>query len=85
MLPVTQRRGYGRSAGSGRRGAARLLGTAEALREAADARMLPYERAEYDEAVARLREILPAPDLDRAWAAGRATDVAAAVSLAAAN
>jgi predicted ATPase/class 3 adenylate cyclase len=70
--------------GDGER-AARLLGTAEALREAADARMLPYERAEYDEAVARLREILPAPDLDRAWAAGRATDVAAAVSLAAAD
>ncbi len=67
--------------GDGER-AARLLGTAEALREAADARMLGYERAEYDAAVARLRETLDAADLDREWAAGRATDAAAAVALA---
>jgi tetratricopeptide (TPR) repeat protein len=62
--------------------AARLLGTAEALRDAADARMLGYERAEYDAAVSRLRESLAARDLDLEWTAGRTMDGGAAVSLA---
>jgi hypothetical protein len=44
--------------------------------------MLPYERAEYDEEVARLRGMLAAPDLNRAWASGRAMDITAAVALA---
>jgi ATP/maltotriose-dependent transcriptional regulator MalT len=65
--------------------AARLLGAAEATREAAEAPMLPYERAEYEAAVAAVRERLDGPALASAWAEGRrlSTDEAVAMALAA--
>ncbi len=65
--------------------AARLLAAAEATREAAEAPMLPYERAEYEAAVATVRERLDGPTLESAWAEGRrlSTDEAVALALAA--
>ena len=64
--------------------AATLLAAAEAIREAADAPMLAFERAEYDAAVAAVRERLDGPALESAWADGRrlATDEAVALALA---
>ena len=64
--------------------AARLLAAAEATREAAEAPMLPYERAEYEAAVATVRERLEPPVLEEVWAEGRrlSTDEAVAVALA---
>jgi predicted ATPase/class 3 adenylate cyclase len=65
--------------------AARLLGAAEVTREAAEAPMLPYERAEYQAAVTAVREHLDGPTFESAWADGRrlSTDEAVAVALAA--
>ena len=65
-------------------GAARLLAAAEATREAAEAPMLPYERAEYDAAVATVHERLDPSALESAWAEGRrlSTDEAVAMALA---
>ena len=65
--------------------AAILLAAAEAIREAADAPMLGFERAEYDAAVATLRERLDGSTLESAWADGRrlSTDEAVALALAA--
>jgi predicted ATPase/class 3 adenylate cyclase len=51
--------------------AARLLGAAEALREAAGAPMTPFEREEYERAIAGLRAELDAEALGAAWAEGR--------------
>ena len=64
---------------------AQLLAAAEAIREAADAPMLSFERAEYDAAVATLRERLDGSTLESAWAEGRrlSTDEAVALALAA--
>jgi len=62
--------------------AARLLGAAEALRERAGNAMSQRERLEYDNEVARLRDLLTAPGLDAAWAEGRALPADAAVALA---
>ena len=62
--------------------AARLLGAAEALREASGDPMTLDERAEYDAEVERLRGMLGAPELDQAWAEGRHLSAADAVALA---
>jgi predicted ATPase/class 3 adenylate cyclase len=63
--------------------AARLLAAAEAIREAANAPMLAFERAEYDAAVAAVRDRLDRPALESAWAEGRrlSTDEAVAIAL----
>ena len=70
--------------GGGQR-AARLLGAAEALREASHDPMTVDERREYDAALERLRGILDGPALDTAWAAGRGLKADAAVALAVAE
>jgi len=62
--------------------AARLLGAAEAIREAANAAMAFDERPELDGFVSRLHDLLPAAELDAAWADGRSMSQAAAVALA---
>jgi non-specific serine/threonine protein kinase len=62
--------------------AARLLGSAEELREAADAMMLPHERVEYEAALGRLRGSMDPRALDDAWRAGRSSPMAAAVAMA---
>lgn len=62
--------------------AVRLLGAAEALREASGVSMLPPERVEYDQMVAALRAALPADAFAAAWASGRALDMNAAVDYA---
>ncbi len=62
--------------------AARLLGTAEVIREAARSPMIMIEQIEYDGWVRRLRE---SPDLlaiDRAWVAGGRMSMTDAVTLA---
>jgi ATP/maltotriose-dependent transcriptional regulator MalT len=73
----------GVSKGDHRR-AANLLAAAEAIREAADAPMLVFERTEYDAAIATVRERLEAPEFEAAWADGRrlSTDEAVALALA---
>jgi predicted ATPase/class 3 adenylate cyclase len=59
--------------------AARLLGAAEAIREAAGSPMNTLELEEYGQHVAQLRARMPAGDLASTWSAGRALSVAAAV------
>ena len=61
---------------------ARLLGAAEAIREAAGAPMLGYERAGYEREVAALRATLEPARLDEAWAAGRGLTLDQAVAFA---
>jgi tetratricopeptide (TPR) repeat protein len=62
--------------------AARLLGAAEAIREAAESVMLSFERREYDAAVEALRRALPGDEFAEAWADGRRLSIDEAVSLA---
>ena len=62
--------------------AAQLLAAAEAIREAADAPMLAFERSEYDRAVATLNERLDGPTFKSAWADGRRLTSDEAVALA---
>ncbi len=62
--------------------AATLLAAAEAIREAADAPMLVFERAEYDAAVATVRERLDPATLESAWADGRRLTPDSGVALA---
>jgi tetratricopeptide (TPR) repeat protein len=62
--------------------AARLLGAAEAIREAASAPMLATERRDYDAMVERVRDGLEAPTFRAEWASGRAMGVEEAVALA---
>lgn len=62
--------------------AARLLGAATAIREAAGASMAFDEVPELERFVERLRAVLPDRDFDAAWAAGRALSQADAVALA---
>jgi len=62
--------------------AAQLLAAAEAIREEATAPMLAFERAEYDAAVATLRERLDAATLESTWTDGRRLTVDEAVVLA---
>jgi predicted ATPase/class 3 adenylate cyclase len=52
--------------------AARLWGTAEAMREAIGAPLQPIERADFDHAVAAVRDQLGEEAFASAWAAGRA-------------
>ena len=52
--------------------AARLLGRAEALREAADASLGPFERRLHETTLAAVREHLDAAALAEAWSEGRA-------------
>jgi hypothetical protein len=61
--------------------AARLLGAAEALREASGDPMTVDERAEYDVEVERLRGLLDSAGFDD-WVVGRSMAAADAVALA---
>ena len=63
--------------------AVRLLGAAEAIREAADARMAFDEEPEYLASVERLRAALIPAVFEGAWAAGRGLSQVDAVALAA--
>jgi predicted ATPase/class 3 adenylate cyclase len=62
--------------------AAKLLGAAEALREASGDPMTVDERGEYDAEVARLRGLLDPAELGEAWAAGHGLTAADAVAFA---
>ncbi len=62
--------------------AARLLGAAQAQREAINSSMNPYEQVEYAAEVKSLHSALPADILEAAWAAGRLMDVDQAIALA---
>lgn len=64
------------------RRAAQLLAASEAIREAAEAPMLVFERAEYDAAVAKVRERIDGATFDAAWADGRRLSTDEAVALA---
>jgi len=59
-----------------------LLGAAEALRDAADARMAFDEEPEYFAAIERLRAGLMTAVFEDAWASGRRLSQADAVALA---
>jgi non-specific serine/threonine protein kinase len=65
----------------GRR-AARMLGTAEALRERIGTPLFPNERDEYRRTVDRAREIVDAETFAAAWAEGRAMSMDEAVTCA---
>ncbi len=62
--------------------AARLLGAAEAIREAAGAPMAFDEQPELEGFIERLRAMLPAEAFDAAWREGRETSLLEAVTLA---
>jgi non-specific serine/threonine protein kinase len=62
--------------------AARLLGAAEVLREVIDIPMTRFERQEYEQAVARLRDAMGEEAFDRAWAEGRELTMEAAIGMA---
>jgi predicted ATPase/class 3 adenylate cyclase len=62
--------------------AAHLLGAAQAARERIGTDMTPPERQEYTAELDLLRSLLPSPDLDRAWAEGRALSLDQAIALA---
>lgn len=68
------------AAGTRSETAVRLLGAAEALREAIGAPMFPVDRVECDRAVATTRARLGAEQFEAAWAAGRRLTVEAAVT-----
>lgn len=61
--------------------AARLWGTAEALREAIGAPLPPIERADYGQAVAATRDHLGKESFDAEWAEGRAMTAEQALSV----
>jgi tetratricopeptide (TPR) repeat protein len=65
--------------------AVRLLGAADALREAADARMAFDEEPEYVASLERLRSVLMPVAFEHAWATGRGLSQAEAVALALAD
>ena len=65
--------------------AVRLLGAADALREAADARMAFDEEPEYVASLERLRAALMPAVFENAWATGRELSQADAVALAVAD
>ena len=62
--------------------AARLIGAAEALREKIVSPMTDFERIEYDQAVARLRAMLPEGEFQTLWSEGRSMTMEQAVQLA---
>ena len=62
--------------------AARLLGAAEALREATDTQVRAVDRADHERAAASVRSGREAKRLDRVWAEGRAMTLEQAVEYA---
>jgi tetratricopeptide (TPR) repeat protein len=62
--------------------AAKLMGAAEALREAADTPMLIHEQSEYDLHFARLKERADQEQVEAAWEAGRHMSMGEAVAYA---
>ena len=62
--------------------AAKLFGAAEALRERLDSQMTDYERVEYDQSVAQMRAMLPAPEFNALWAEGRSMTMEQAIQFA---
>jgi predicted ATPase/class 3 adenylate cyclase len=62
--------------------AVKLLGAAEALREKIESPMTDFERSEYDQAVARLRSLLPEAEFKTQWAEGRSLTMEQAIRLA---
>ena len=62
--------------------AGKLLGAAEALRERIESPMTDFERNEYDQAVARLRALLPEAEFKTLWAEGRSMTREQAIRLA---
>jgi predicted ATPase/class 3 adenylate cyclase len=63
--------------------AARLLGAAESIREAASAAMLPHERSEYEAAVRRLHaDAVKGAVVEVAWGEGRRLSIDQAVAIA---
>lgn len=64
------------------RGAVKLFGAAEALREKNQSPMADYERFEYDRAVAHVRSMLAEEEFSSVWAEGRAMRMEQAVQFA---
>jgi len=62
--------------------ALKLFGAAEALREKAQSPMTDQERVEYDQAVAQMRELLNASDVNSLWADGRVMSMEQAIAFA---
>ena len=62
--------------------AGKLLGAAETLRERIESPMTDFERNEYDQAVARLRALLPEAEFKTLWAEGRSLTREQAIRLA---
>ncbi len=62
--------------------AIRLLGAAEAIREAAHAPMLPFEQHEYQRCIDRLRDALPPSTYSVEWTVGRSLAIDDAVAFA---
>jgi tetratricopeptide (TPR) repeat protein len=62
--------------------AVHLFGAAEGLRDAVGAPVLPFYRADYDDALERAREALGPNAFDRCWCEGHALDPNAAVAYA---
>ena len=64
--------------------AAHLFGAAESLRDAVGASILKFYRADYDRAIASVRDTLGEPVFDRCWREGRllSADDAVAYALA---
>ena len=62
--------------------AARLFGAAEALRENTHLPMAPYERPEYEQHLAAIREHLDSDAFSVAWAEGRRITMEQAIAYA---
>jgi tetratricopeptide (TPR) repeat protein len=62
--------------------AGQLFGAAEALRERLNEDMTPYERVEYEPALARLRALVEPEVLQATWEQGRAMNLDQAIELA---
>ncbi len=62
--------------------AARLLGSAEALRQKISTAMTNWEHSEYDQAAALLRSSLDEAERNACWSAGRAMSMEQAIQLA---
>lgn len=65
--------------------AVKLFGAAEALREKIQAPMTDYERAEYDQMVARIRSMLSEAEFNAFWAEGRSMTMDEAIEFAIEN
>ncbi len=73
---------FGLIAGGSTERAARLLGAASAMRDAAHSPMIEAEQVEHAEWLERLRATADTATVDVAWAAGRTTSLLEAVALA---